>query len=58
VDRSGHLHQRGTTSSAYVMARRGDTGPYCSSNVTIITQHENLMQAAENKRRRLTAAST
>jgi len=55
---SGHLHQRGVTSSAYVMGRLGDVGPYASSNVAIITQHENLLQAAENKRRRLTAAST
>ena len=57
-ERSGHLHQRGTASGSYVMGRKGDVGPYASSNVTIITQHENLRQAAVNRKRRLTAAST
>ena len=55
---SGHLRERGTTAGSYVMGRIGDVGPYCSSNVSIITQHENLQQAAVNRKRRLTAAST
>src|SRR5262245_43577122 len=56
---SGRLHQRGTASGSYLMGRLGDVGPYASSNVTIITQHENLRQAAANRkaRRALTAAS-
>jgi hypothetical protein len=55
---SGRLHQRGTARGSYQMGRIGDVGPYCSSNVSIISQQENMRQAAENKRRRLTAAST
>ena len=57
-ERSGHLHQRGTAAGSYQMGRLGDVGAYCSSNVKIITIHENLRQAAQNRRVALTAAST
>lgn len=39
--RSGKLRRRGNKSNQYVMARRGDAGPYSVDNVNIITQHEN-----------------
>jgi len=55
-----HLHERGTRSGNYQMARKGDVGPYASSNVNIITLEENHRQAAavRKTRRALTAAST
>jgi hypothetical protein len=57
---SGRLHQRGTMRGNYNMGRRGDVGGYASSNVEIISQEENLRQAAQNRKARqaLTAAST
>jgi hypothetical protein len=56
--RSGRLCQRGTASGSYQMARKGDVGGYASSNVKIITIQENVWEAAQNRRARLTAAST
>jgi len=58
--RSGRLLQRGTMRGNYNMGRRGDVGGYASSNVDIISQAENLRQAAANRKARqaLTAAST
>jgi len=57
---SGRLRQRGTASGNYVMARQGDVGAYCSSNIKIITIEENLREAAANRKARqtLTAPST
>ena len=57
-ERSGRLRERGTLAGNYQMGRKGDVGPYCSSNVKIITLEENRRQAAENRKLRLTAAST
>jgi hypothetical protein len=56
---SGRLRQRGTASGSYVMGRKGDVGPYASSNVKIITIQENMREAAANRKLRqaLTAAS-
>jgi len=34
---SGHLHERGRKSGQYVMARKGDKGPYSIDNVEIVT---------------------
>ena len=42
---SGHLHERGTRSGQYVMARIGDKGPYAADNVKIITHIENSREA-------------
>ena len=57
---SGRLQQRGTLRGNYQMGRKGDVGPYISSNVAIITLEENHRQAAANRKARqaLTAAST
>ena len=38
---SGHLHERGRLSHQYVMARKGDAGPYSMKNVYIITARQN-----------------
>lgn len=38
---SGHLHERGRGSGKYVMARKGDDGPYAVGNVYITTCNEN-----------------
>ena len=39
---SGKLDQRGTHEGGYVMARKGDIGPYSPDNVDIITHSENI----------------
>jgi hypothetical protein len=39
---SGHLKERGSLKHQYVMARKGDIGPYARGNVKIITAAENL----------------
>ena len=41
---SGHWHERGIGRGKYVMARKGDTGPYRIDNVEIKTQEENLSE--------------
>jgi hypothetical protein len=58
--RSGRLRQRGTMAGNYVMARQGDVGPYCSSNIKIVSIEENLREAAANRKARqmLTAPSS
>lgn len=38
---SGHLHERGVAGHQYVMARKGDKGPYSVSNVKIVTAKQN-----------------
>ena len=40
--KSGHWHERGLKCGQYVMARKGDVGPYSTGNVVIITTSENL----------------
>ena len=44
-DSSGCLHKRGKHPHQYVMARKGDKGPYSVWNVDIITAAENIRQA-------------
>ena len=38
---SGHFHERGPRKGQYVMARKGDKGPYAVGNVEIITSDVN-----------------
>ena len=45
---SGHWEERGR--DKYVMARHGDTGPYCTHNVAIITAAQNMKDAYINNR--------
>lgn len=40
--KSGHLSNRGTHSGGYVMARKGDIGPYNLDNVDIILHSDNI----------------
>lgn len=44
---SGHAHERGVKRGQYVMARRGDKGPYTPGNVTIKMTGENGAEAHE-----------
>ena len=43
---SGKLDQRGTHEGGYVMARKGDIGPYSPDNVDIILHSENISYKA------------
>jgi hypothetical protein len=47
---SGKLDQRGLRKDQYVMARKGDVGPYSVSNVEICTASENGAQRGTNGR--------
>lgn len=40
-ERSGKLSERGRNGQQYVMARKGDAGPYAVGNVRIITARQN-----------------
>ncbi len=42
---SGHLHERGCRRGQYVMARKGDKGPYSADNVMIITNRQNSQES-------------
>ena len=44
--KSGKLDQRGTGKDQYVMARKGDIGPYSPDNVDIILHSENVAYKA------------
>jgi hypothetical protein len=59
-ENSGRLRQRGTMSGNYVMGRKGDAGPYCSSNIKIISHAQNVREGVANwkARQALTAPST
>lgn len=46
---SGRLQERGRGAHKYVMARKGDVGPYSLQNVQIITGAQNCSDAAKNK---------
>ena len=46
--RSGHSHERGRGRGRYVMARRGDIGPYSVGNVEIILYEQNSRDARTN----------
>lgn len=45
---SGHLGQRGRGRGCYVMARRGDSGPYAAGNVSIQLYEENARDCRLN----------
>jgi hypothetical protein len=47
-DASGRWEKRGIGRDKYVMARRGDVGPYAVGNVDIITQAQNTADAHAN----------
>lgn len=49
--RSGHLHKRGV--HGYVMARRGDKGPYSVENVDIVHCSVNSWDAALTTRQKI-----
>jgi hypothetical protein len=46
---SGHWEERGTKNGQYVMARKGDVGPYSVSNVDIILASQNISDAHKGK---------
>jgi hypothetical protein len=46
---SGHWRERGKCKGQFVMARRGDTGPYREDNVVIITNAANVVEAFGGK---------
>lgn len=48
---SGHWHERGTKRHQYVMARRGDTGPYKVGNVFFQTVADNAREGNLNSAR-------
>lgn len=48
-EESGHLLERGRKKGQYVMARFGDTGPYSTDNVKIITNADNIREAHVGK---------
>jgi Zn-finger nucleic acid-binding protein len=41
---SGHWDDRGRLSKQYVMARKGDVGPYSKDNVKIVTHADNVRE--------------
>jgi hypothetical protein len=43
-DDSGHFHERGTGRDQWVMARKGDLGPYATGNVDIVRAPTNTYQ--------------
>jgi hypothetical protein len=49
---SGHLHERGPRCGQYVMARKGDLGPYSADNVRIVRCEINGFESAGWKKRR------
>src|SRR5258706_316159 len=42
---SGHMEEYGRCRGQYVMARRGDRGPYDVGNVSVVTAEENVREA-------------
>ena len=48
---SGHLHERGRCRGQFQMCRRGDIGPYASSNVRIDRMEANTSEAQAAKQR-------
>ena len=48
--RSGKLEHRGIGVDKYVMARRGDIGPYRLDNIYIITSSDNIKEVRERER--------
>jgi hypothetical protein len=46
---SGHLHERGRCRGQFQMCRRGDIGPYASSNVRIDRMEINASEAQQTK---------
>lgn len=48
--KSGKWDQRGNRRDQYVMARKGDVGPYSVKNVYITTQTQNMKDAVINQR--------
>ena len=48
---SGKLHLRGKGSGKFVMARRGDIGPYSPSNCFICPFEQNISDGVKGKRR-------
>jgi len=56
---SGHLEERGRCRGQFQMCRTGDTGAYCSSNVRIDTQGNNIREAVSVRlERQATACSS
>jgi hypothetical protein len=51
-EESGHLHERGCRRGQFVMARDGDRGAYCSSNVKIVLAEQNVADRWVNRDRR------
>ncbi|MCP5328568.1 MAG: hypothetical protein R3E75_08145 [Steroidobacteraceae bacterium] len=49
---SGRFHERGKRPGQYVMARRGDAGPYVLGNVYVTTIEQNTRDAFANGRHR------
>ncbi len=47
--RSGHLEERGRKRGQFVMARKGDKGPYAVGNVKIITNGDNNREFPRNE---------
>lgn len=47
---SGHLRERGRAKNLYVMARRGDYGPYVKENVYITTMARNVVDYQDRLR--------
>lgn len=56
---SGHLHERGKRHGEWVMARKGDIGPYSAENVKIVRCETNNSQGqiAKSRYRQLRAES-
>lgn len=48
-EQSGKWEKRGIHKGCFVMARKGDIGPYRADNVEIITNAENVAQMFENR---------
>lgn len=48
-DQSGHWAERGRSAQSYVMARRGDSGPYRKDNVYICRLRENSSDSFDSK---------
>lgn len=49
---SGHFQERGRGADLYVMARKGDTGPYAADNVYITTMADNVRDYQKAIKRR------
>lgn len=50
-DASGKFHLRGKQAHQYVMARRGDVGPYSADNVFICSASQNCRESISNNPR-------